>query len=219
MSNTTPYILVKDGEYLCFPSEGAACEYLGVVPCSIASAWRGSQHCRGHKVIRARSERSLYMDKRLWKIWSSMHERCELKSHAHFKHYGGRGICVCDEWGDYLPFAKWARKNGYSEGLTIDRIDVNGNYEPNNCRWVTMKEQQNKRRNNHVVEYKGEQYTLSQLAEKTGIGKTTLRERLKLGWSIEDTVEKPVRKRTRGWRPSGQAMDGKEEPQTDCQWK
>lgn len=206
--NTTPYIL-KDGDnYLSFPSEKAACEYLGVAQCTVAQSYRLGSTCKGYTVIRATSERELYMDKRLWKIWSAMHERCELKSHSHFKDYGGRGIYVCDEWNDYLPFAKWARKNGYADNLTIDRIDIDGCYEPSNCRWVTMKEQQNNKRNNHVVEYKGEKYTLTQLAEKVGIGKTTLRGRLKMGWSVEDAVEKPVRLRTRGYRSSGARMKG-----------
>ena len=145
---------------------------------------------------------------RLHKIWSSMHERCEYEKHTHFADYGGRGIKICEEWKEYVPFAKWARENGYSEELTIDRIDVNGNYEPSNCRWVTMKEQHNNKRNNRFVTYKGETYTLSQLAEKIGIGKTTLRERLNMGWSVEKAVETPIRLRTRGYRQSGSRMKG-----------
>ena len=206
--NTTPYILTDGEKYLSFPSEQSACEYLGVAPCTIASAFRYGSKCKGYTIIRAISERELYMDKRLWKIWSSMHERCELQSHMHFKDYGGRGIFVCDEWSDYLPFAKWARKNGYADDLTIDRIDTDGDYEPSNCRWVTVKEQQNNKRNNHIVEYKGKRYTLTQLAEMVGIGKTTLRERLKMGWSVEDAVSRPVRLRTKGYRPSGCRMKG-----------
>ena len=145
---------------------------------------------------------------RLFKIWTGMHERCERAKHKYFKDYGGRGIKVCDEWNDYISFAEWARTNGYTDDLSIDRIDTNGNYEPSNCRWSTEKEQHNNKRSNHIVEYKGEQYTLTQLAEKIGIGKTTLRERLKMGWSVEDAVERPVRLRTRGYRPSGARMKG-----------
>lgn len=139
---------------------------------------------------------------RLFKIWTSMHERCEREKHCQYKNYGGRGIKVCDEWNEYIPFAEWARANGYSDDLSIDRIDTNGNYTPTNCRWATTKEQMNNKRNNHNVCYKGEQYTLTQLAEKYGIKKTTLRERLKAGWSVEEAVEKPIRKRTRGYRQS-----------------
>ena len=145
---------------------------------------------------------------RLFKIWTSMHERCERTKHKYFKDYGGRGIKVCDEWFDYISFAEWARANGYADDLSIDRIDTNGNYEPSNCRWATEKEQHNNKRSNHIVEYKGERYTLTQLSEKVGIGKTTLRERLKMGWSVKDAVEKPVRLRTKGYRPSGAKMRG-----------
>lgn len=139
---------------------------------------------------------------RLHKIWCSMHERCERPKHTHYKDYGGRGIKVCDEWGEYLPFAEWARANGYSEQLTLDRIDNDGDYEPNNCRWVTVREQQNNKRSNRVIMYHGKEYTLTQLAEYAGLKKTTLKERLNNGWSVEDAVERPVRKRTKGWRQS-----------------
>ena len=90
---------------------------------------------------------------RLFKIWSSMHERCERSKHVYFKDYGGRGITVCEEWGDYIRFAEWARNNGYSDKLTIDRIDNDGNYEPSNCRWITEKEQHSNKRTNRKIEY------------------------------------------------------------------
>ena len=206
MGNTTPYILEKDSVYYSFPSEKSACEYLGLPPCRLADVMRRDGYYAGYKVIRAISEEELYMDKRLHKIWASMHERCEYQKHKHYKDYGGRGIVVCEEWKEYLSFAKWAFKNGYRDNLSIDRIDVNGNYEPSNCRWITMKEQLNNKRSNRLVEYQGITYTLTQLADKVGLNKTTLKERLNLGWSIEDAVERPVRQRTRGYRPSGTKM-------------
>lgn len=79
---------------------------------------------------------------KIYNSWRAMHERCRLKTHKEYKNYGGRGIKVCEEWRSFEPFYQWSLKNGYSEGLTIDRIDVDGNYEPQNCRWITIQQQQ-----------------------------------------------------------------------------
>lgn len=202
---TTPYILEKNGVYYCFPSEKSACDFLGVSKSCVASAYRQGNTYYGYNIIKPVSEDDIYRNKRLWKIWESMHERCEYQKHVQYHNYGGKGVKVCDEWSEYLPFAKWAFSNGYADNLTIDRINGNGNYEPSNCRWATVKEQQNNRATNRIIEYRGEMYTLTQLAEKTGINKTTLRERLNMGWDIEEAVNRPVRLRTKGYRMSSGA--------------
>ena len=192
---TTPYILEKDGNYYSFQSEKDACDFLGVGKSCVSSAYRHGATYYGFTIIKPLSENDIYGNKRLRKIWMSMHERCEYEKHPQYHNYGGRCISVCKEWSEYIPFAKWAFRNGYEDNLTIDRINPNGNYEPSNCRWVTMKEQQNNKRSNRIIQYQGRKYTLTELAEKSGIKKTTLKERLNSGWSVEDAVNRPVRPR------------------------
>lgn len=127
---------------------------------------------------------------KIYNIWHGMRERCNNKKHKNYKHYGGRGIKVCDEWNNSLDkFCEWAMANGYQEGLTIDRIDVNGNYEPSNCRWATMKEQNRNRRNNRYLTYNGKRKTMAEWSEITGLKDSTIQYRLdKIGWPVEKAL-------------------------------
>ena len=129
---------------------------------------------------------------RIYNIWVGIRQRCEREVHPSYRNYGGKGITVCGEWHEFIPFYKWAVENGYSDDLTIDRIDTNGNYEPSNCRWVTMKVQGNNKNTNHLIEYDGETYNIQTLCEKTGINRNTFYARLSHGWSVEDAVNKPI---------------------------
>lgn len=108
--------------------------------------------------------------RRLIVIFNAMKQRCYNKKHTKYKNYGGRGISICNEWlFNSNAFYSWAITNGYNDDLTIDRIDVNGNYEPSNCRWVTMKTQQNNRTNNKNITMRGQTKTLSQWSEEYGL--------------------------------------------------
>ena len=123
---------------------------------------------------------------RLYKIWAAIKGRCYNQNNESYKNYGARGITICKEWeNNYSAFETWANDNGYNDTLTIDRIDVNGNYEPSNCRWATRQEQQNNRRVNHYIEYQGEKRTVAEWARKLGIKKNTLDGRINKGWPIE----------------------------------
>lgn len=116
---------------------------------------------------------------KIYKKWLAIKKRCSKQYTKDYKNYGGRGIKVCDEWkNDFMNFYNWAIENGYREDLTLDRIDVNGNYEPNNCRWITNLEQQNNKRNNRYIEYNKEKHTISEWSRLTGINKNTLLQRI-----------------------------------------
>lgn len=107
---------------------------------------------------------------RILRIHGAMIHRCYNTNDMNYHHYGGRGITVCEDWlNDYYSFKEWALNNGYSDNLSIDRINDNGNYEPNNCRWATDKEQGNNKRTNKMIEYKGKIKTLSEWCDELGI--------------------------------------------------
>lgn len=126
---------------------------------------------------------------RLYRILKGMKDRCYNNKLMYYKNYGARGIKICDEWlNDFMAFYDWAMSNGYNDNLTIDRIDVNGNYEPNNCRWVDLKTQQNNLRNNILLTYNNKTQTISQWADELGLNKYNLYYRFHRGWNIEDIL-------------------------------
>lgn len=128
---------------------------------------------------------------RLHKIWHSMYCRCYYPTTNQYKNYGGRGIKVCEEWKHtqgFINFYNWAINNGYKENLTLDRIDNNKGYCPENCRWKTPKEQSNNRRNNVCYTFNGETKTSKQWCELYNVSQTTLLDRLKRGWTLEQAL-------------------------------
>lgn len=129
---------------------------------------------------------------RLYIIWKGIRQRCNNPNCKIYKNYGGRGIKICNEWNDYNNFKEWAINNGYKENLSIDRIDVNGNYTPENCRWTTSKVQANNKRNNRLLTLNGTTKTMSEWSEETGIKVATIWDRLNKGWSVEKTLSQKV---------------------------
>lgn len=136
--------------------------------------------------------------KRLYRIWANMISRCNNPNKPDYQYYGERGVRVCDEWMDYSVFQIWSINNGYSNDLTLDRINVNQNYCPENCRWATIKTQQNNKRSNHRLEFNGENHTISEWAEILNINRTVIKDRLKAGWSVEETLTTPVKFQNKG---------------------
>lgn len=131
---------------------------------------------------------------RLYSIWTNMCTRCNNPNNPRYSDYGGRGICVCPEWDDdFMAFNNWAYANGYSDDLTLDRMDNDGDYEPSNCRWVSYKEQNNNTRKNHCLTYMGKTQTVSQWSKEIGIPYITLLARINsYGWTVERALSEPV---------------------------
>lgn len=141
----------------------------------LATGRKRSCGCLHHDVLEKRLTKHNGSGSRIYRVWIGMKERCYREKHRYFKHYGGRGITVCEEWrNSFEAFRDWALANGYTDELTIDRIDPNGNYEPSNCRWATAKEQANNRNNSIYVEYAGQKLTIAELSNVTGIPYSTI---------------------------------------------
>lgn len=135
---------------------------------------------------------------RLYNIWRNMKSRCLNPNNKRHKFYFDKGITVCDEWkNDFMNFYNWAINNGYRDNLTIDRINNNGNYEPKNCRWATITEQNNNQSNNIRIKYNESEYTLSELSKIYNIKRATLYDRIKRGWTIDEALNRKVAKRNR----------------------
>ena len=137
---------------------------------------------------------------RLYGVWYGMKRRCCDANVDQYENYGGRGIKVCDEWAnDYAKFREWAYSHGYDDkkqpkDCTIERIDVNGNYEPLNCKWATSLEQQNNRRGSKYVTYNGETKTVAEWSRQIGVGGGAMYQQLDRGWADEKVIETAIEK-------------------------
>lgn len=135
----------------------------------------------------------------LYPVYSAMLQRCYRNTHPAYQHYGGRGITVCAEWKDNpRSFITWAKANGYQQGLSLDRIDNDKGYSPDNCRWVSSKVQNNNKRTNHKITVNGDCRTMTEWAEYLGTSRNVIWKRInKLGWSEEEAVTTPAKVYTR----------------------
>ncbi len=129
---------------------------------------------------------------RLYWTWLNMIRRCENPKSPDYYRYGGRGVSVCEEWHDLSTFLEWAYSHGWEEGLTLDRIDNEDMYCPENCRFADRITQANNKRTNRIIEYQGKTMSMTQWSRETGISPRAIYARLKSGWSIEDTLTKPL---------------------------
>ena len=130
---------------------------------------------------------------RLYRIYNNMKTRCYNPNSESYKYYGARGVEICSEWlNDFLAFKEWSLFHGYRDDLTIDRIDNDKGYSPENCRWVTCKDQANNMRSNHSETIDGVTKNLSEWAEYYGINIKTVRDRLLRGWDIKRALITPV---------------------------
>lgn len=132
----------------------------------------------------------------LYSTWYGMKQRCYYKKAIKYKNYGGRGIQVCDEWrNDPKAFCDWAIANGWEKGLSLDRIDNDGNYEPANCRWISQKEQCNNRGNNVLLTHDGQIHTIPEWSKLTGLSETTIRGRVASGWGHDKVLTVQTKER------------------------
>lgn len=155
------------------------------VSCGCYAAQRASNQLKRH---------GRYLPK-YYSKWHDMMRRCYNTKDVHYDRYGGRGIRVCDEWHDVNKFIDWCESQNPNDGMTIDRIDNDSGYSPDNCRFVSLKDNQNNRSSNRKIEYNGEIKTVSEWADTIGISASTLFSRLdKLHWTVEQALTTPIRK-------------------------
>lgn len=156
---------------------------------------QGNTKSCGCLVYESRNVKHGMKKTRLYRIWSGMKSRCYTPSNPAYNRYGGRGISICQEWkSDFNAFYEWAKNNEYSENLSIDRIDVNGNYDPSNCRWSTPQQQSDNKRNNILITIDGITLDVQQWCDKIGIKRSTVNTRVRMcGWDYVSALTTPVR--------------------------
>lgn len=140
-----------------------------------------------------------HLKHKMWKskiygVWNGMKQRCTNPNCREYKNYGARGIEICEEWNDSKNFIDWALANGYQEGLSIDRIDYDGNYEPSNCRWSDAITQANNTRRNKVITINGEKHSVAEWSRINQIPYSYVYKRIAIGWDYERALTEPIRR-------------------------
>ncbi len=179
------YMKNRGAYFLCKCDCGVLCIKLGT---TIKSNTTKSCGCVGKETQRVAVTKHGGSKGKLFFCLQAIKRRCFNAKNRSYRRYGGRGISVCDDWLVYENFESWALSNGYKEGLSIDRINNDGNYEPGNCRWTTSKVQGNNKESCVYLTYNGEKLTIAQWAEKTNISWSTIKRRLKSGWPVNDIL-------------------------------
>lgn len=173
-----------------------ACGNYTVVP-SYRLRHGGVTSCGCHQHDRNFCSKKAKNNPRLYRVYQSIRTRCYNPNNQNYYLYGGRGIKLCSEWLAFYNFCDWALANGYNENAefgkcTIDRIDPDKDYSPSNCRWVSMREQNNNRRNNRKITYNGITRTAAEWARETGIKSGLICQRIDNGWAVEEALSIPV---------------------------
>lgn len=143
---------------------------------------------KSEELSKRNSKHNLYKHP-IYNVWKNMKNRCYRINNKQYSNYGGRGITVCEEWKkDFLSFFTWANENGYKNNLTIDRIDVDGNYCPENCRFIPLSEQQKNKRNTIIIEYMNMKYTISEFSQLTSKSYDSIYRKIQKGMSPEEII-------------------------------
>lgn len=167
------------------------CGRIDVIPVKNIVRQR-TQQCRSCQTSQRNTKHSGCHTK-LYVCWKNMRLRCQNPNDDSFHRYGGRGITICKEWNDFATFRAWAGQSGYQEQLTLERLDVNGNYGPKNCTWANRTVQARNRRTNKFLTFNGETKCVAEWAEQFGIRQGTLSFRIRAGWNVGKALATPVR--------------------------
>lgn len=172
----------KSSMWLC------RCDCGAEVSVSVSDLRRGHTKSCGCLRVDNNTTHGIYNTKLYW-IWHEMQRRCNDHNKDSYHRYGGRGIIICEEWQDPKNFYDWAITNGYQDGLQIDRKDNDKGYSPDNCRWVTAKENCQNRKTSVFIEHDGETHSMAEWSRITGIPHSTIKTRLKAGKPPEEILK------------------------------